>query len=102
MNLNVNYEELRSLGSFVENKYEEINKLFDEISDLISDVDKNWKGNDASVFVTKANHYISKEKATNEKVKDISTILNKVSEKYEGTDKEFYEKMNKESVRDVK
>jgi WXG100 family type VII secretion target len=100
MNLNVNYEELKSLSSYVNTKYEEINKVFDDISKLVDDIEKNWQGNDADVFVAKARHYIEKEKKTNEKIKDISIILDKVSQKYEGTDKEFYEKMNKESVRD--
>ena len=100
MNLNVNYEELKNLSGFVEEKYDAINKIFDEISKLVDEIEANWKGNDADVFVAKARHYIEKEKITNGKVKDIADILDKVSQKYEGTDKEFYEKMNKESVRD--
>ena len=100
MNLNVNYEELKNISTFVDTKYEEINKIFDELNKLVEDVASNWQGNDADIFVAKAKHYIAKEKETNEKVKDVSVILDKVSQKYEGTDKEFYEKMNKESVRD--
>ncbi len=100
MNLDVNYEELKTLSAFVNSKYEEINRIFDEMSKLMEDVADKWKGNDSDVFITKAKHYIEKEKATNEKIKDVSVILDKVSQKYEGTDKEFYEKMNKESVRD--
>jgi len=100
MKLDVNYDELRELSTFVNNKYEEIDNVLKEIRSLINDVDENWKGNDATVFVTKAKNYIEKELITNAKVKDVSTILSKVSGQYETTDKEFYEKMKKESVRD--
>ena len=100
MNLNVNYEELKNISTFVDTKYEEINKIFDELNKLIDDVASNWQGNDADVFVAKAKHYIAKEKETNEKVKDVSVILDKVSQKYKGTDEDFNEKMKKESVRD--
>jgi uncharacterized protein YukE len=102
MKLDVNYDELKELSTYVNNKYEEIDKTLHEIKDLINDVDENWKGNDATVFVAKARYYVDKEIATNAKVKDVSTILSTVSGKYENSDKDFYEKMKKESVRDVK
>ena len=102
MKLDVNYDELKELSTYVQDKYTEIGKTLNEIKDLINDVDENWKGNDATVFVTKAKYYVDKEIATNEKVNDVSTILSKVSGKYENADKEFYEKMKKESVRDGK
>ena len=61
MKLDVNYDELKELSTFVETKYEEIDKVLNEIKDLINDVDENWKGNDATVFVTKAKYYVDKD-----------------------------------------
>lgn len=100
MNLNVNYEELKDLSTYVENKYEEINKKFDEILALLDKVEENWVGNDATVFLAKSRYYVEKEKIDNDKVKDVSTILEKVSGRYEFRDKEFDEQMKKESVLD--
>jgi uncharacterized protein YukE len=100
MNLNVNYEDLKELSTYVSNKYDEINKKFDEILDLLDQVEQNWVGNDATVFLAKSRYYVEKEKIDNDKVKDISTILEKVSEKYEFNDKEFDHQMKKESVID--
>ena len=98
MNLSVNYEELKELSTYVDNKYNEINKKFDEILDLLNQVEENWVGNDATVFLAKSRYYVEKEKIDNDRVKDISTILKKISGRYESNDKEFDEKMKKESV----
>ena len=99
MNLNVNYEELKRLSTYVEEKYDQINNKFDEILSLLNEVEDNWVGNDATVFLAKSRYYVEKEKIDNDKVKDISTILGKISGKYETNDREFDEQMKKESVR---
>ena len=100
MNLSVNYEELKELSTYVESKYLELDKKFDEIIGLLDEVEKNWVGNDSTVFLVKSRYYVEKEKIDNEKVKDIATILEKVSGKYEENDKAFDEQVKKESVTD--
>lgn len=98
MNLSVNYIELKDLGTYVETKYDEINNKLDEILDILDRIEQNWVGNDATVFLAKSRYYVEKEKIDNVRVKDVSTILNKISGKYETNDKEFDEKIKKESV----
>jgi uncharacterized protein YukE len=100
MNLSVNYEELKKLSTYVETKYRELDKKFTEIISLLDEVEKNWSGNDSTIFLVKSRYYLEKERTDNEKVKDIATILEKVAGKYEYNDKLFDEQIKKESVTD--
>ena len=98
MELKVNYEELKDLGKYVDTKHDEINKKLEEILKLLDEVEENWEGNDATVFLAKSKYYVEKEIIDNEKVKDVSTVLGKVSGKYEGNDVAFDNQMKKESA----
>jgi len=98
MNLSVDYEELKELSVYVENKYQELDKKFNEILSLLDEVENNWSGNDSTIFLVKSRYYVEKEKKDNIKVKDIATILDNVSKKYESNDKAFEQQVKKESV----
>ena len=98
MDLKVNYEDLKELSKYVETTYENVEKKLKEILQLLNDVENNWEGNDATVFLAKSKYYVEKEIIDNSKIKDVSTILDKVSGKYKGNDVAFDNQMKRESV----
>lgn len=102
MDLKVNYEELKDLSKYVDNKHSEIEKKFKEILKLLDEVEDNWEGNDATVFLAKSKYYVEKEIIDNQRISDVSTILGKVSGKYEGNDIAFDNQMKRESALDEK
>ena len=83
MDLNINYEETRSLGSQVMSKAETFSNLVRNVNDINTQVAQNWNGTDAAKYVGAVNEQIQNMAELAETIQVIGSYLVRVSNAYE-------------------
>ncbi len=97
MKTNVKYKELSDISYFINTKKDEIDLIFQEITQVIESVDKAWSGKDCKEFIEEAKNKIEIEKKNNRSLKTFADNLKKVADDYASFDDKWAEEAKRES-----
>ncbi len=98
MKLQVKYDELDDLGSFVKEKKDSIDKILENVLKAFNEVPEAWQGEDSDAFMQSANEAIDNEKERNNKLEILSNILKYAAKNYKQEDEEWLEIIKKEEI----
>lgn len=82
MKINVKYNELNNISSFVSSKKEELDLLFQDVTQIIESVNNAWSGKDCKEFIEEAEKKIEIEKNNNKDLKTFADNLKTVANGY--------------------
>ena len=83
MDLNINYEQTRSLGNKVISEAERLNSCVRSIDSINNQVAQNWRGTDATKYVGALNNQIQNMAELAETIQAIGSYLIKAANAYE-------------------
>ena len=83
MNLRVNYEQLRTLGTNVGNKGGEFQQLLDKIKSINTELQSYWEGSDATKYTNAVNEQAKTMQDLADTISEISQFLIKAGDAYE-------------------
>ena len=97
MKINVKYNELKELSSYVSSKKEELDVAFQEISKTIESVSTVWNGKDCKEFIEEATKKLETEKTNNNKLKMFADNLKTAADGYASFESKWTEQAKRES-----
>ncbi len=93
MELIVDYDRLKELGSEINEEEEKIEECLSNLLKISEDFKNCWKGKDFEEFISNIETYISNEKESAKRIKTFGDILSKVSDNYREKDYEWLNRL---------
>ncbi len=98
MNLIVDYDRLKDIGTNTCEKEVKIQESLVRIQKILNDLDLCWKGKDCDEFLISAEDIIDNEKEKAKRIKVLGEVITTVSENYKKKDYDWLNKLKKEGI----
>ena len=97
---NVDHEKLFEISSFLNEKSEELDTLYNELLDICDKIEENYKSEDSSIYLSRFRKNINTFINENEVLKDGGQVLKKVSSLYGNQEEKWANKVKQEILYD--
>lgn len=98
MNLIVKYNELKDIGTFIEEKVNEIEESLGNINNIVVDISSAWKGDDSDKLSSKLGETVENELERLDKLSIVSEAIKYAAISYKAKDEDWVQQVKRGEI----